>query len=142
MELNRAEDHCHCRRNSGYRHTCQSGEAKIVALLLGPEGVGAISVIDQVVQFAAYLSAFSLPLASVKFLSRAHSKGDDAFRRTYSAFLMLLLVLAAVTMALILLRPDWLGLTLARFRVSLLVAAASIPAMSLMAFFTNVLAAT
>jgi O-antigen/teichoic acid export membrane protein len=120
--------------------------SKIVAVLLGPEGVGTISVIDQVVQFAAYLSAFSLPLASVKFLSRAHSKGDDAFRRTYSAFLMLLLALAvagaAVTMALILLRPDWLGLTLARFRVSLLVAAASIPAMSLMAFFTNVLAAS
>jgi O-antigen/teichoic acid export membrane protein len=119
--------------------------SKAVAVLLGPEGVGTISVIDQVVQFAAYLSAFSLPLASIKFLSRAHSQGAEEFRRMYSAFLTLLFTLAAagtaITMAVILFRPETFGVTLARLRVPMLVAAASIPAMSILGFITNVLAA-
>ncbi len=119
--------------------------SKAVAVLLGPEGVGTISVIDQVVQFAAYLSAFSLPLASVKFLSRAHSQGHEEFRRTYSAFLTLLFALAAagtaITIALIFFRPETFGITLARLRIPMLLAVGSIPAMSMLGFFTNVLAA-
>ena len=119
--------------------------SKAVAVLLGPAGVGTISVIDQVVQFAAYLSAFSLPLASVKFLSRAHSQGAEQFRRTFSAFAMLLFVMAAagtaIVIALIAFRPQAFGVTLAKLRIPMLVAAASIPAMSMLGFFTNVLAA-
>jgi len=42
--------------------------SKIMAVLLGPEGIGVISIIDQVVQFVGYVCVFSLPLASLKFL--------------------------------------------------------------------------
>ncbi len=49
--------------------------SKVVAVTLGPAGVGVISTIDQTVQFVAFAAAFSIPLASVKFLSKAHSEG-------------------------------------------------------------------
>src|SRR5919198_2616463 len=87
------------------------GRSKVLAVLLGPHGVGVISVIDQIVQFAAYLSAFSLPMASVKFLSRAHSEGPEVFQRTYVSFLVVLLggaVLGtAVLTGIALIRPSW-----------------------------------
>jgi O-antigen/teichoic acid export membrane protein len=41
----------------------QFARTKVVAVLLGPEGVGVVSTIDQIVQFAAFAVALSLPLA-------------------------------------------------------------------------------
>ena len=69
--------------------------SKIMAVLLGPEGIGVISIIDQVVQFVGYVCVFSLPLASLKFLSKSHSEGFEAFKKSYSSFFRLLLLLAA-----------------------------------------------
>src|SRR5882672_2219557 len=64
--------------------------SKVVAISAGPAGVGAISVVDQVVVLVAQISTFSLPYASIKMLSAAHSEGRESFARGYSAFLRLL----------------------------------------------------
>src|SRR5947207_540815 len=91
--------------------------SKIVAVLLGPQGVGAIGVVDQLVQLLLYVSTLNLPFVAIRFLSRAHSEGPDAFQRTFSSFLRALLALtglgALVGTSLALLYPNLLGTTLA-----------------------------
>src|SRR5258708_5439478 len=112
--------------------------SKMVALLLGPEGVGIVSVIDQVVQLVAYISALSLPLAAMRFMSRAHSEGEDQFQRTYSLFLSIILTLssigALVGVAIALLRPLWLGPELFQFNGVVAIAVLAVPAMILGGF--------
>jgi O-antigen/teichoic acid export membrane protein len=119
--------------------------SKMVALLLGPEGLGIVSVIDQVVQLVAYISAFSLPLAAVRFLSRAHSEGEGEFQRTYSLFLSIILTLSSVGalagVAIALWRPQLLGPELFEFNGVLAIAVLAVPAMILGGFIPNALAA-
>ena len=76
-------------------------KSKTIAVMLGPEGVGVISVIDQVVQSTSYFCALSLPFASIKFLSRSHSESEDAFKRSYSSFLKGLLILSALKFTIV-----------------------------------------
>jgi O-antigen/teichoic acid export membrane protein len=118
---------------------------KTVAVLLGPQGVGIVSTIDQVVQTAAHLSALSIPFAAIKFLSRSHSESHEAFQRCYASFLKALLLLAGagtvITFGVVLFRADLLDSELMRYRQFLLLALLGIPAMVLLGFMTNVLAA-
>jgi antigen flippase len=119
--------------------------SKVVALTAGPAGVGAISVVDQVVVLIAQISTFSLPFASIKMLSAAHSEGRESFARGYAAFLRLLLVIsvlgAAVGITLVLVRPSLLGSELVSYRSIVIVALMAIPATNLSALVTNALAA-
>ncbi len=119
--------------------------SKAVALTAGPAGVGAISVVDQVVLLIAQISTFSLPYASIKMLSAAHSEGRESFARGYSAFLRLLLVIsvlgAAVGIALVWVRPSLLGSELLSYRSIVIVALIAIPATNLTGLVTNALAA-
>lgn len=119
--------------------------SKTIAVLLGPDGVGIISNIDQLIQFASYASACSIPVASVKYLSKSHSEGVVAFQRGYAAFLNALLVLSVggmlVTAAIVTFAPGLLGRELAQARLYVLVALPAVPAMSLGGYFVNVLAA-
>src|SRR5260370_41054133 len=86
--------------------------SKVVAVLLGPEGVGVIGLVDQLVQLVLYASTLSLPFAAVRFLSRAHSEGQEAFTRSFGSFLRALLILTSVGTVLgggvALVRPDFL----------------------------------
>lgn len=119
--------------------------SKTIAVMLGPEGVGVISVIDQVVQSASYFCALSLPFAAVKFLSRAHSESEDSFKRTYSSFLKTLLILSAlgtmVTAGLALFSNGLLGAEITKYKVILTVALLGIPTSVLGGYFVNVFAA-
>lgn len=118
---------------------------KLLAVLLGPAGVGVTSVIDQITQLVLQVSALSLPFASVKFLARAHSRGTEAFRRTYSGLLGVVLALTAGGAVLTLLvlggRPERLMPSLASYAPFLLPALLGVPAMALHGFFIQVLAA-
>lgn len=118
--------------------------SKVVAVLLGPAGVGVISIIDQVVQFGAYLTALSIPMASVKFLSRAHSEGHEEFKRCYAGFLKLLLFLCPVgaisTISIVFFRADILGAEIVKYRLDLLLALFMLPTFTLGGFFSNVFA--
>lgn len=119
--------------------------SKLLAVLLGPAGIGAASVVDQAVALVLQLSALSLPFASVRFLSRAHSQGEDAFHRTYSGLISILAGLtvigALLGLAVVLFEPAWLGAELSAYRGLLVPALLSIPAMALHGFFVQVLAA-
>jgi O-antigen/teichoic acid export membrane protein len=118
---------------------------KLVAVLVGPEGVGIISTIDQVVQTASYFSALSLPFASIKYLSKAHSEGDESFKKTYANFLKVLLILslagAIITSGIVLFRPQLLGQEVIKYRMLLGIALLGVPAMVLGGFFMQTLAA-
>lgn len=119
--------------------------SKLLAVLLGPEGIGAASVVDQTAVLVLQISAFSLPFASVRFLSRAHSQGPDAFRRTYSGLISAVVILtsigAAIGLAVVLFQPSWLGEELGAYRNLLIPALLSIPAMALHYYMVQVLAA-
>lgn len=119
--------------------------SKIIAVTLGPEGVGVISVIDQLVVTVAQVSAFSLPFAAVKFLSRSHSTSPEAFRRTYSSLLHILPLLTitstTIVIGLIYVRPDLFGAGLTTYRALLIPALLSVPAITLHGFFSSALAA-
>jgi enterobacterial common antigen flippase len=119
---------------------------KTMAVMLGPAGVGAGSLIDQVSVFIAQLAALSLPWAGVKFLSAADSEGREKFERLYRAFFGTLLLLslagAAVSVALLIWRPEVLGAELYRYRSAAILGLLSIPAINLTVLITNAMAAS
>src|SRR4030095_4611457 len=113
---------------------------KVLALLLGPAGVGVASVVDQVVSLVAQLGSLSIPFVALKFLSRTRDESADETRRVYDA-LVLLLVLASVTSAAIATTvaavwPSTFGDGLAPYRSALIVALLGVPPFS---FFPAVL---
>lgn len=121
-------------------------KSKIVAVYLGPAGVGVVGTIDQFVQFASFISVFGFPAASIKFLSKAHSEGKDAFRRSYAGFFKLLFSLssagAILIIAIILLKPDILGAELEKYKLFLLLGLLTLPTFTLTGLFGNVFAAS
>ncbi len=119
--------------------------AKIMAVLLGPEGVGVVSIVDHLVQLLAHISAFSIPFAAVKFLSRSHSEGFDSFARTYHSFLTILVwvtsIGATISLGFLVFRSDLLSPELLKYRSLLILGCLAIPTMSLRGFLSNVFAA-
>ena len=118
---------------------------KLSALILGPAGIGLVSVIDQFVQLVMQLSAFAIPYAAIKVLSKTHSESAKAFGAAYASLLRLLLMLgatgAALGVASILIRPGWLGVSLAAHTPLVVMGLVAVPAMILHGFFRNVPAA-
>ena len=118
---------------------------KVGALVLGPVGVGIVSVVDQFVQLILQLSAFAIPFAAIKVLSKAHSESPEEFRAAYAALLRLLLILgsvgAALGIALLFLRPSWVGAPFAAHTPLVVIGLLGLPAMILHGFFRNVPAA-
>jgi O-antigen/teichoic acid export membrane protein len=119
--------------------------SKTIAVLLGPDGVGVISIVDQVVQLIAQLSAFSLPFAAVKFLSRSHSQGLETFKQSYGNLLKLLLLVtttgATIGLVIFLTHPEILGTHLRQYQTLVVIGLISIPLITMQGFLKNVLAA-
>ena len=119
--------------------------SKVMAVLLGPQGLGVISIVDQVAQLVGQIAAFSLPFAAVKFLSLSRSKGDDSFQKTYSSILSTLFTLTclgtAVALGLTLFFPGIMGKEMIGYRSYLIPALLAVPAVKLHGFFGQVLAA-
>jgi PST family polysaccharide transporter len=118
---------------------------KVLAVLLGPAGVGIASVVDQVVSLVAQLGSLSIPFVGLKFLSRARDAGVEETRRIYFA-LVLLLVLASFTAAAVAggvaaARPTVFGDGLAAYRTVLLVALSGVPPFALAPLLRNAMAA-
>ena len=74
--------------------------AKGLAVMLGPEGVGVIGTMDQLIVTVTQVAAFGIPIAAMKFMSAAHSTSDDAFRDCYAAFVRIMIGLALCVTAL------------------------------------------
>lgn len=121
------------------------GRSKVVAVTLGPAGVGTVGLIDQVVGVVTQVCAFSLPAAAVKFLSAAHSDSHGAFARLYAVFFRLLLLFSvlgtASAAAALWLWPGVLGPELLARRGLAILALFSIPAVHLSVLVTNAMAA-
>lgn len=119
--------------------------SKIVAVTVGPAGVGAISLIDQVAALVAQICTFSLPYAAVKFLSAAHSEGREAFTSQYVTFLRVLVIISVlgsgVGAALLWWWPAVLGRELVTYGSVVVVALLAVPALNLTALLTNAMAA-
>lgn len=119
--------------------------SKMVAVLIGPAGVGLVSVIDQIVTLIAQISAFSLPFAAMKYLSQAHGEDMEQFKARYVAILRLLLVLTSAAtllcIGLILLWPPVLGSRLVAYRPLVIIGLLAAPTMGLRGFLSNVMAA-
>lgn len=68
--------------------------AKGLAIMIGPEGVGVIGAVDQLVVTLTQISAFGIPFTAMKFMSAAHSDSEDAFKDSFTAFARLLLIIS------------------------------------------------
>jgi O-antigen/teichoic acid export membrane protein len=119
--------------------------AKGVAVYLGPAGMGIVSLVDQLAYVVAFTAAFALPAAGVKYLSKAHSQGGDAFGRAYRLFVQTLLFtstcVAVVMCAVTLAWPEIWGPLLAPRAGLLVLALLTVPAMGLHGLQLNVFAA-
>ena len=119
--------------------------SKLFAVLLGPAGFGIVATIDQLVTSLAQLSNFSVPFTAMKFLSSSHSVGENEFKKSYAAFLRLMLGLALVatvaSVAMVLWVLERIDPQLAQHRTTVVIAMLGMPALLLMMFFVNALAA-
>ena len=118
---------------------------KVLAVLLGPAGVGIASVIDQVVSLVAQLGSLSIPFVGLKFLSRARDAGMEETRRIYFALVLLLVVAsciaAGVAAGVAALQPTIFGDGLAPYRGVLLVALLGVPPFAVAPLLRNAMAA-
>ena len=118
---------------------------KVLAVLLGPSGVGIAGVIDQTVALITHLGSLSLPFAALRYLSRRRSEGPEAFSRLYWALLKTLVaasVLAtAIAVGIAIWRTPVLGAELQPYRWALVLGLAGAPGLTVVALLRNVLAA-
>jgi enterobacterial common antigen flippase len=118
---------------------------KVLAVTLGPGGVGVASVIDQAVALVAQLGSLSVPFAALKYLSRARDSTSTDLRRVYTAFVLLVALAstlcAAIATALSMWQPGMFGDGLAPYRLAVTVALLGVPPIALAPVFRNVMAA-
>ena len=118
---------------------------KVLAVLLGPAGVGIASVIDQVVSLIAQLGSLSIPFVGLKFLSRARDEGGENTGHIYQALVLLLViasgVAAAIGTGIAALDPGLFGDGLAPYRIPLIVAVLGVPPFALAPLLRNAMAA-
>lgn len=118
---------------------------KIIALVLGPVGVGIAGVIDQAAQVVLQLGTLNIPTAALRFLAIAReSRGLDGFAwlfRTLRRVLLLATGLAALlAFAIYFVWPDTLGAGMGAYRWAVLLALAAVPATAAINLLRNVLA--
>jgi O-antigen/teichoic acid export membrane protein len=117
----------------------------VIAVLLGPEGVGVVGVVDQVVLVVMQLSALSLPQSGLTFLSRSYGRDAGAFEQTYLSFFAVVSTLTVVgttcAVAMVVARSSLLGENLLRYQPLLILGLLSVPTLAISALGANVLAA-
>ena len=118
---------------------------KVLAVLLGPAGVGVASVIDQVVSLVAQLGSLSIPFVALKFLARAQGRPIDDTRRIYDTLIIVLVVAsiaaAAIGTGIATIRPSLFGSGLAPYRSAIIVALVGVPPFAIAPLLRNAMAA-
>jgi len=119
---------------------------KIVALALGPEGVGVIASLDRVTAVVAQTLSLSLPFAALRFLPAAERESPEQAELLYRAMRnvsVAMLVLATVScVAVTAVAPQIWGKALVPYRGSLILAFSALPVVGLVPFLTNAFAST
>jgi enterobacterial common antigen flippase len=119
---------------------------KGLALLLGPEQVGVLAVIDKLLAVFAQTASLSLPFAALRFLPSLWTAAPAAFyarlRGMSAVTLGLSVVATAIGLALTLTDAGRWGAQLRPYAPVVLLALLTIPAQMLLPFVTNATAAT
>lgn len=104
---------------------------KIIALLLGPVGVGIVGVIDQLAQVVLQLGSMSLPTVALRFLGKAYHDGTGMFGRLYRGFRLAVLtggfVVATAALGIFLLFPRVFGAGLEPYGLALALGLLTVP---------------
>lgn len=104
---------------------------KIIAVMLGPAGLGIVGLLDQVAQVALQLGSLSLPTVALRFLGIAHHDGTGTFGRLYRGFLYSVVaggaIVALLAILLFLWRPALLGRGLEPYGIALMLALLVVP---------------
>ncbi len=69
---------------------------KFVALMLGPDGLGVISLINQFIQVIMQVSTISLPWVATRFMAVAHSHGHEEFADKVKVFFRAILNMSII----------------------------------------------
>ncbi len=121
------------------------GRSKMLSHLLGPDGFGVVSTIDQIVVAVVQLGGLSLQFTALKFMATAHSQGLVSFQRAYDNFLgvMMVLSVSAAVVALLLMQqdPGLFGKDLEKYQTLIRIAILGAPAAMMNVFFIHALAA-
>jgi len=119
---------------------------KLLAVLLGPELVGVLAVVDKLVAVFVQAASLSLPFAAIRFLPSFWEAGRAEFirrLRAMSSTLVALSVVATVAcVALTALLPGLWGSELEPHQFVLVLAFLTMPVQALVPFIQNGLAAT
>lgn len=119
---------------------------KLVAVEVGPAGVGLQTLVDQIVVLVAIGCTFSMPFAAVRFLSYAHDEEGRAFARAFTAFRRVLTVLSLlgllIATAVVLTVPGVFGEEISNHVDLLLIGLAAIPVVNLLTLVTQAIAAS
>ena len=117
---------------------------KGLALLLGPEMVGVMGVIDRLLAVIAQTASLSLPFAALRFLPAEWARGDGSYQRLLGRMtrVLLLMVGAATLLSLAVtwMRPVLWGAELIGYRGILLAGLLALPTLTLAPFLQNALA--
>ena len=117
---------------------------KSLALMLGPENLGVMAVIDKLLAVITQTVSLSLPFAAARFLPGRWSTGPREFRALFTQMRNVLLALAMVAtagaLAISWVRPDLWGAALLPYRMVVMVAMIGIPVTGLVPFLQNAVA--
>lgn len=117
---------------------------KILGLLLGPELIGAMAVIDKLLAVIVQTCSFSLPFAALRFLPEPWARNPAEFRALFERmrrFLLALIVPAmAGALAITAIRPEIWGVQLLPYRGALTVAIFTLPVLALVPLLQNAIA--
>lgn len=117
---------------------------KALALMLGPEMVGAMSVIDKLLQVIAQSLSLSLPFAAVRFLPPQWVRDPRAFaalaRRMRTILTVLIVAATVIGTAITFAAPAVWGEKLLPYRDALSVAFLTLPVLALVPFLQNAIA--
>ena len=117
---------------------------KTLAVMLGPELVGVMAVIEKLLAVIAQTASLSLPFAAVRFLPERWEAGPAEFRELFTRMFNVLaaLILAATAIALLVtwFRPDTWGKALLAYRDVLAVALLGLPVIGAIPFLQNAIA--
>lgn len=117
---------------------------KALALLLGPEYVGAMAVTDKLLAVIMQPVALSFPFAALRFLPSEWSAGPERYGRLLRRMLSTLLVTTAIaTFAAVIVTltvPQLWGKELLKYRGAVLWAAMTLPVLTLVPFVQSAIA--
>jgi hypothetical protein len=118
---------------------------KIIALVLGPEGVGVIATVDRVTAVIAQTLSLSLPFAALRFLPavqrQSQEEAEALYRRMRNVSVALVVVASVVCVGITAVAPQVWGAALVSYRGALILAFAALPVIGLVPFLTSAFAA-